>query len=148
MKKVRPFAAAGEILSRACILYTALSLVLYAAGLMFSTFEKEWIPTFGMLLMLLAFTLLFSAVNRFVLGSNLPGILKLLIHYPVTTALFYVIFIVWGGFSGNGSGVLVILIAYTLLYIIAALIRFAVLHVRDAARSSSSSYDSQFEKKN
>ena len=146
-KKASVPAVISEIISRGCIYYTVTSLLLYTGGMLFSTFEREWIPTLGMLIMLLAFTLLFAAINRLLLPSRLPAVLKLLIHYATTTLIFYVIFILWGGFSDKGSSVLVILLTYTVVYLICTLIRLAVHHVRTETRTNGEKYDTQFDKK-
>lgn len=146
MKSRNIFSVIFKIITHGCVYYTIASLLLYVGGLLFSTIEREWIPTLDMLLLLLVFTISFSAVNQMVLHTKLPAALKLLIHYAVTLLIFYVSFIWWGGFSDSGSSVLVILLAFTLLYGIGALVFFIVRHVRDGAKNSRTAYDAQFTK--
>ena len=133
-----------RILSRACIYFTVASLALYTGGILVSGIEREWIPTLKMMYIVLVFSVLFSAVNQTVLPSRWPGILKLLIHYPLSVLIFYVLFIVWGGYTASPSSVLILLAFFTLLYASGALVRLLVLRARAAAENRTSSYSQQF----
>jgi len=132
------------VLSHACIYFTTASLALYTGGMLASGIEREWIPTLEMMYMVFCFSLLFSLANQTVLPSSLPGVLKLILHYAVTTLIFYVIFIVWGGFSKSPSTVLVILFAYTLVYAIGALVVFLVKYTTGNTKKNKISYEKQF----
>lgn len=136
-----------RILSHACAYYTVASLTLYTAGMLVSGIEHEWIPTMKMMYLLLAFSILFSAVNDLVQHTKLPTVLKVLIHYAATTLIFYVMFILWGGYSATPSSVLVILLAYTLLYAAVALILFTVRTVLGVKKSNTTAYKRQFDEK-
>jgi len=133
-----------RILSHACVYFTVGSLGLYTLGMLFSGIEREWIPTLKMMYMVLVFSVLFASVNEIVRHPTLPGVLKTLIHYAATTVIFAVVFIVWGGFSGTPSSVLVILLAYTLVYAIFALIFYLIHNVFAIRKSNSSAYTSLF----
>lgn len=146
MKKRTAIPLLAKIISHGCIYYTVVSLLLYLGGLLFSTIEREWIPTLDMLVLLLLFTLSVSAANQMVLLAGMPMLLKLLIHYAVTLTVFFVVFIWWGGFSDSGSAVLVLLLAYTLVYGIGALIFGAIRHIRANAVNRRTEYADQFRK--
>jgi len=133
-----------RILSRACVYFTVTALLLYTVGMLFSGIEREWIPTLEMMYMILAFSVLFSAVNQIVLPSSLPGFLKVLIHYAATTAVFYVIFILWGGFNASASAVFLILLAYTLIYAVISLVYYLIRYACGLKQNNKSSYKSQF----
>lgn len=134
----------GRIISHACIYYTAASLALYTGGMIVSGIEREWIPTLKMMYIVFLFSLLFSSVNQLVLPARWPAVLKLLLHYDVSVLIFYVLFILWGGYSQSGSSVLIILVFFTLLYAAGALIYFLCRYASAAARSKSAKYDRQF----
>lgn len=134
-----------KILSDGCIFYTVITLVLYTGGMLFSTVEREWIPTLGMMFTVLLFSVLFSAANYVVIHTKLTAVLKLLLHFAVTTVIFYVLFILWGGFAARGSAVLVILLTYTLVYAIAALVFFAVRRVRASVKNTDAKYENLFQ---
>ncbi len=146
MKKRNAFSILSKIITHGCVYYTIVSLLLYLGGLLFSTIEREWIPTLDMLLLLLLFTLSFSAANQMVLLAKIPTAVKLLIHYAVTLLVFYIVFIRWGGFSDSGSAVLVLLFAFTLVYGIGALIFGIVRHIRAGAANRRTEYADQFKK--
>ncbi len=146
MKSKNVFSILSKIIAHGCVYYTVTSLLLYVGGLLFSTIEREWIPTLDMLLLLLLFTVSFSAANQMVLHAKLPMGVKLLIHYVATLLIFYVVFILWGGFSKNGSSVLVLLLAFTLVYGIGTLIFTIVRHIRAGTANRNKEYDAQFKK--
>lgn len=134
----------GRIFSRACVYFTVATLALYTGGMLVSGIEHEWIPTLKMMYIVFVFSLLFSAVNQLVLPAKWSGVLKLLVHYPLSLLIFYVLFIVWGGYTASASSVLILLVFFTLLYAAGALIRMLILHTRSAVKSSATSYDQQF----
>ena len=109
-----------------------------------SGIEREWIPTLKMMCILFVFSLLFSAVNEIVRSTNLAGVLKILLHYAATTLIFYVVFILWGGYNASASSVMVILMAYTLIYIAASLLIYFFRYIFSLKKSNASHYDSLF----
>ncbi len=136
--------ALRKIISDGCIFYTILTLLLYTGGMLASTREREWIPTLGMLFTVLLFSVLFAAANYSVSHTKLTGALKLLFHYGVTALIFYVLFILWGGFSSSPATVLILMLAFTLVYAIAALLVFLVRYVSGGAKNKQTKYESQF----
>ena len=100
-----------------------------------SGIEREWIPTLKMMCILFVFSLLFSAVNEIVRSTNLAGVLKILLHYAATTLIFYVVFILWGGYNASASSVMVILMAYTLIYIAASLLIYFFRYIFSLKKS-------------
>lgn len=133
-----------RIFTHACVYYTVASLILYTAGMLASGIEREWIPTLKMMYILFVFSFLFSAVNELMRSTNLAGVLKILLHYACTTLIFYVVFILWGGYNASASSVMVILMAYTLIYIAASLLIWFFHSVFSLKKSNASRYDSQF----
>ena len=144
--KILPFLQ--RVLSRACIYYTVATLVLYSGGQLFSGIERHWIPTLSMMFSVLAFSILFAFVNQIVWNTCLPGVLKLLIHYAATTLIFYVMFILWGNYTASPSAVLIILLAYTLIYAAVSLFVFLIRYIFSAKKNNASSYKNQFPGKN
>ena len=146
MKKRTAFSVFSKILTHGCVYYTIVSLLLYVGGLLFSTIEREWIPTLDMLLLLLLFTVSVSAANQMVLHAKMHTAVKLLLHYAITQIVFYIVFIWWGGFSDSSSMVLVLLLAFTMLYGIGAIIFGIVRHIRAESENRLEKYDEQFRK--
>lgn len=134
----------GKLLCRACIYFTAVTLILYTCGSLVSEAGHRWIPRLEMLYMLLLFCILFEGVNLTVRHSRLPGVLKLLLHYGACVLIFSVIFIVWGQSAVTSGGVFVILVTFTLFYAACALILFVIRYVRRDKENRTTSYESQF----
>ena len=132
------------VLSHACIYFTTASLALYTGGMLASGIERQWIPTLSMMYAVFAFSVLFSAVNQIVWNTRLAGVLKILIHYAATTAIFYVMFILWGSYTASPSSVLIILMAYTLIYAAAFLFIFLLRYIFSSKKNNASAYSSQF----
>ncbi len=133
-----------RILTHGCVYFTVLSLVLYTGGMLASGIERQWIPTLSMMYAVFAFSVLFSAVNQIVWNTRLAGVLKILIHYAATTAIFYVMFILWGSYTASPSSVLIILMAYTLIYAAAFLFIFLLRYIFSSKKNNASAYSSQF----
>lgn len=134
-----------RIVSNGCIFFTFFALALYTGGVIVSGSEREWIPTLSMLYSTLVFSLAFSAVNEFAMQSRIPTVLRVLAHYVVTLLMFYVLFIRFGNYSGNASGVFLILSIFTILYAACALAVLIVRSVRTAHRQQTTAYDKQFQ---
>ncbi len=134
----------GTTLARACIWFTVLILALYTGGMIVSGIEREWIPTMKMVWMVLVFAIAFEASNQIVLKAPLAAPLRLAIHYAVTLFVFFVVFIVWGGYTERPSSVLVILIVFTLLYAAGALVFFGIRSLLRNARNRTETYDPRF----
>ena len=135
-----------KIFAHACVYFTAASLALYTGGMLLSGLEHTWIPTMQMMYTVFFFSLLFSAVNEAVRSTRMSGVLKVLLHYAATTVIFYVMFILWGGFSSSPSSVLVILLAYTFIHAAFSLFAFLMRYIFSVRKSNSSSYQTQFDK--
>ena len=133
-----------RVLTRACIYFTAATLILYSAGMLLSNIERQWIPTLPMIFTVFFFSVLFALVNQIVWDTRLPGVLKLLIHYAATTLIFYVMFILWGNYTATPSSVLIILMAYTLVYAAASLFVFLLRYIFSFRKNNKSAYKSQF----
>ena len=134
----------GKILSRACIWFTVLTLALYTGGMIVSGIEREYIPTLKMVWMVLVFGIVFETANQLVLKSKLAAPLKLVIHFAVTAIVFFIVFILWGGYTARPSSVLVILIVFTLLYAAGALIFWGIRSLIGSAYSRRKAYEDQF----
>ncbi len=137
-----------KIVSQGCLLYTGITLLLYTGGMIVSDIERAWIPTIGMMYMVLIFSLLLAAANVLVLNARFHGFIKLLLHYAVTTLVFYVVFIFWSGFYKRGASILTILLLFTFVYCICALVYCGVRYIKGSRDNKKTGYESQFSTKN
>ena len=108
-----------KTLTNACVIYTFLVTSVYLLGAMV---DSHLVPNLTMILSLLFFSVALSATNSFLFSDILILPFRLAIHYIATTFVFYIAFVVWGGYKDNGGSVITILLVYTFVYIILALI--------------------------
>jgi len=102
-----------NIISSACVIFTLLFTFIYTLGI---TVNTDWIPTLGTLYSILAFSLILSAMNKYLFSNSLVLGIRILIHYIVTVLSFYVFFIVASGYAKSGSSALTIMIAFSIIY--------------------------------
>ncbi len=133
-----------KTVTSACVFYTFFITALYLLGVYV---DSHWVPTLHMVFSLLLFSLILSAANTFLFSDRLVFSLRLLIHFAVTTFVFYIIFVAWGGFQANGGSVLTALLVYTFLYLICALVVFMYRYLTAELRTSAKSYKNAFDGK-
>ena len=132
-----------KTLGSTCVYYTFFITALYLLGVYVSS---SWVPTLHMVFALLLFSFVLSAGNSFLFSDKLIFSLRLLIHYVTTTIIFYVIFVLWGGFQANGGSVLTALLAYSFVYLICTLIVFIYRYITAEKRTEKTEYMGVFEK--
>lgn len=133
-----------KTVANACVFYTFFITALYLLGVYV---DAHWVPTLHMVFSLLLFSLVLSATNTFLFSNRLVFALRLLIHFAITTFVFYIVFVVWGGFQANGGSVLTALLVYTFAYLICALVVFIYRYVTAELRTSAKSYKNVFDGK-
>ena len=134
-----------KILTQACVIYTFFVTAVYLLG---NAVDSHMIPTLSMVLALLVFSVALSAANAFLFSDKLIFALRLIIHYTVTTVVFYVAFAVWGGYKDNGGSVLSIILIYTFAYVICAIIVGVYRWLTAEFRTAHTEYNSIFNKDN
>ncbi len=129
----------------ACVFFTFFVTALYLLGVYV---DSNWVPTLNMIFSLLLFSFLLSAANSFLFSDKLVFSLRMLIHYVITTVVFYIIFVLWGGFQSNGGSVLTAILVYSFAYLICAIFVFMYRYVTADLRRSNEGYSNVFEEKN
>lgn len=129
----------------ACVFFTFFVTALYLLGVYV---DSNWVPTLNMIFSLLLFSFVLSASNSFLFSDKLVFSLRMLIHYVITTVVFYIIFVLWGGFQSNGGSVLTAILVYSFAYLICAIFVFMYRYVTAGLRRSNEGYSSIFEEKN
>jgi len=128
----------------ACVYYTFFITALYLLGVYVTS---SWVPTLHMVFALLLFSFVLSAANSFLFSDRLVFPLRLLIHYVVTTIVFYLVFVLWGGFQANGGSVLTALLVYSFAYLICTLLVLMYRYITAETRTSEKTYKSMFDGK-
>lgn len=126
----------------ACVFYTFFITALYLLGVYV---DGNWVPTLHMVFSLLLFSFVLAAANSFLFSDMLIFPLRLLIHYVTTTAVFYIVFVLWGGFQSNGGSVLTALLVYSFAYLICALLVFMYRYVTAESRTAKQDYKNAFD---
>lgn len=133
-----------KVLTQACVFYTFLITAVYLLGV---SIDSHWIPTINMVLALLVFSAVLAAANSFLFSDRLVFPLRLILHYAVTTLIFYIVFVVWGGYKANGGSVLTVLAVYTFAYILCAVIVVLYRWLTAESRAAKSEYKEVFSDK-
>lgn len=110
-----------KILINGCVFYTITITAFYTFGLLAEN-STQWIPTLRIAYSLLAFSMCFSAVNEVVGALRLGFVPRMGIHFAVNAVLFYLIFVLGGGFHTNGGSTLAAMLCYVFVYAIGAVI--------------------------
>ena len=131
-----------KTIGSACIFYTFFITAFYLLGVYV---DSNWVPTLHMVISLLLFSFVLAAANSFLFSNKLVFPLRLLIHYVTTTAVFYIVFVLWGGFQANGGSVLTALLVYSFVYLICALAVFMYRYITAESRVKNTEYKSVFE---
>lgn len=133
-----------KTLTQACVFYSVLFTAVYLLGVFV---DSHWVPTLHMVLALLAFSVILAAANSFLFSDRLVFSLRLLIHFAVTAVLFYIVFVLWGGYQANGGSVLTVLLIYTFAYVLCAVIICVTRWLTAELRRSEAEYRNKFDGK-
>ncbi len=133
-----------KTLCHSCVFYTFFITALYLLGVYV---DSHWVPTLHMIFSLLLFSFVLAAANSFLFSNKLVFSLRLLIHYITTTLVFYIVFVLWGGFQANGGSVLSALLVYTFVYLICAVLVFMYRYITAEIQTSGKEYKSVFDGK-
>ncbi|MBE6632695.1 MAG: DUF3021 family protein [Ruminococcaceae bacterium] len=134
----------SDIIKNGCLIFTIITVITYTLGSVLSSENKAFIPTLKWIFLFLLFSLLLSAANLLLKNKNYSTALRLGLHFIATTALYFVVVVLCGGFIANGSQTLVAMVLYILAYIIFAVI-FAISNGTKKKKSNKEEkYDSVF----
>ncbi len=131
---------------QACVIYTILLTAVYTLG---AFVNSSWVPTVQMVYSCLGLSLAVALLNMFLFSDRLVFALRLLIHFVSIGVIFYLMFVVWGGYKSNGGSTLTAMLVYLFVYIICAAIVGAYKYLTsgdDKAKSADGGYKSIFDK--
>lgn len=130
-----------KVLTQACVFYTFLITAVYLLG---ASVDSAWLPKPSMIGALLVFSAVLAIGNTFLFSNKLVFPLRLLVHYVMTTIVFYIVFVLWGGYKDNGGSVLTVLLVYTFAYVLCALIVAGYRYLTAEFRKDNSEYKQLF----
>lgn len=132
-----------HIILTGCAINSAAVLLLCAAANLFSI--DGFAPKFSTVLMVLIFSFAVSFANTLQKFKRLSLILRIIIHYALLGAAFYVIFILWSGFASKGRLSFLLMCAYTVIYAVIMSVIFGVERIRQRKKSEKENkYETQF----
>lgn len=132
-----------HMLFTGCAINSALILLLSAAANLFSI--GGFAPKFTTVLMVLIFSFAVSFANVLLKIDRITLVLRIIIHYAVLSAAFYVIFILWSGFSSKALFSFFTMCAYTLFYIAVMFTVYGISRIRRRKKADKeNNYESQF----
>lgn len=132
-----------KILTSACVIFTVLFTFIYTLGI---SVNNEWLPTLGMLYSLLAFSLVLSAMNKYLFSNSLVLGVRILFHYIVTALAFYLLFVIASGFAKNGGSATTIMIVFSIIYALYAAIVAIFCGTKGSKKEKKSKKNSEYKK--
>lgn len=141
---MKPLSRLNKVFTQACVFYTFLITAVYLLGV---SIDSHWLPTTSMVLALLVFSVVLAAANSFLFSEKLPFPLRIVLHYAIITLVFYIVFVLWGGYKANGGSVITVLAVYTFAYILCAAIVAIYRWLTAEVSSSKMEYKTVFSEK-
>ncbi len=93
---------------------------------------------------LLGFALILSYLNLFLISNCLVFALRLLIHYSISAASFYLFFVALSGYKSSGGSAVTVILLYTLVYAIFAIIFAVFRHFTKKPENENKQYTKMF----
>ncbi len=134
-----------NIISEGCIINTALLIVMYLVGV---SLDEGFIPTLGRFFGILVYSLVLAFANSIFFSSKMKVFPRLLIHFFSTAAVFYIMFVVLGGYKTNAGSIIAIFGLYLVVYAVVAAIVAAVRSILKADENEKKEYKKVYGKKN
>lgn len=133
---------AKEVLLRTCAIFTAITFLMCLLGTLLS--GGKLATTLPALLGFFAFSFLLAILGEILRLKKLHLGLRIVLHFVGTIASFYGIFVSIGSFSKKTSGVLVMLILFSLLYAIIAVTVLLIKRAKQGSKRDNAKYEAQF----
>lgn len=133
-----------NIISSGCVINSVLILLVYVIGV---TIDSGFIPTLQIVIGVLCYSLALAFANYLFFSSAMKTFPKLVLHFLSTAAVFYLMFVILGGYRANGGSVAVVLAMYLALYVIVALFTALVRYIINADKKAEQEYKKVFENK-
>lgn len=130
--------------SQGCMIFTVLIVALYIIGFLIDR-SGNWIPSFNTVWIVLGVSFAAAAAERILDGGEATPI-KIILNFAVCLAGYILVFVIGGGYSENGSAVLISLLVFAAVYIIANLVRYTVIGIRRRHDSEGEDYTPAFKK--
>lgn len=139
-----------KILTKTCVYYTVIITAFYTFGLLMNN-SAQWIPTLRIAYSLLGFSLGFSALNEGIKRAKISFPAKFAVHLLSSAVLYYLIFVIGGGFLKNGGSTLAAMIVFAFVYAIGAVIILVLRWLlgtkkKEAGKADEAEYNSIFKK--
>lgn len=132
---------------RGASVFTVLLFLLYSV-IELLPMENSAVLSYKAILQLLAFSFMLASVNFLLKIEAISPIIRVALHFVVTTAIFYICFIWWSGFHNNFGVTLAVCAVYLLLYAAAIAIGFLFGKIKTKlTKERSNEYKSQFSDK-
>ena len=134
-----------RIISEGCIINSALLVIMYLIGV---TIDAGFIPTLGTVFGILGYSIILAFANLLFFSSKMKLFPRLLIHFFATAAVFYIMFVLLGGYKGNPGSVIVIFGLYLVIYAIVAAIVAVIRSILKAEENEKKEYKKVYGKRN
>lgn len=134
-----------HIISEGCVINTVLIVAMYALGL---TVDAGLIPTFSRVIGVLGYSIVLALANSLFFASKMKVFPRLLIHFLSTAAVFYIMFVLVGGYKASAGSLVAVIASYLVVYAIVAAVVAAVRSILAADKKEKQEYKKVYDKKN
>lgn len=133
-----------KIAARGCVIFTIVTLIVYSIGSIVSDSERSFIPSIKFIWLFFAFSVLLAAANEILSVKKISLGVRMLIHFAVCAALYFVCVVLCGGFISSGAQTLIAMTMFVIVYLICGIFIAIVLSRREKKSADNEKYQSQF----
>ena len=133
-----------DIIKNGCVIFTVIIIISYTIGMIISTETKAYIPSLKSVYIFLLFSILFSFANNLLHSRKLNNFTKLFLHFVITGALYFSVFVLGGALSQNGFMTIVLMSFYAFFYIIFAIIYLVFIKRKESKNNDLKQYNSLY----
>lgn len=106
--------------------------------------ERSFIPNIKFIWLFFAFSVLLAAANEILSVKKISLGVRMLIHFAVCAALYFVCVVLCGGFISSGAQTLIAMSLFAIVYLICGIFIAIVLSRREKKSTDNEKYQSQF----
>ncbi|MBQ4067105.1 MAG: DUF3021 family protein [Clostridia bacterium] len=133
-----------DTLKNGCVIFTVITVISYALGLLLSGKDNPFIPTLTWIILFLIFSLVLAFANIILKNPGYSLGIRLGLHFLATASLYFVVVVLCGGFIRNGAQTLIALVLFVILYGLFAILYAILSSGKKKKKNKKEKYDSMF----
>ena len=135
----------SEVIKQACVIFTCIVFAFYIFADI--TNGSNSVLTLKMLSLLFLAAIWFAMTDVLLVNKNLNIVLRVALHFISSTVGFYLIFIYLSGYAKKSSKSFILIIAFSIVYILIASVVLTIRHFIMKNKSEKEDYESIYDNK-